>query len=146
MKPLRVIRFGSTSFDSETVCLGSQLSEILRIIDRVTVGLDWYVADVQTLESQFPQYARPAPVKVGDTITLRKLVETVSQFEGGVFAGVPADIAEPAFRDGGLWTEDEEFADIGDAIVEVRAFDTSYISVASRNLDLLEAMEREIVE
>jgi hypothetical protein len=30
-----------------------------------------------------------------------------------------------------MWTEDEEVADLGDAIVEIRAFDTTYISISA---------------
>jgi hypothetical protein len=57
----------------------------------------------------------------------------VTQFESGVFVGVPSECLNPRFRTGGLWTEDEEDADLCDAFVEVRAFDTTYVSVATND-------------
>ncbi len=47
-----------------------------------------------------------------------------------VFVGVSPTTTEPRFRAGGLWTGDSETADLGDALIELRAFDTSYWSVA----------------
>lgn len=64
----------------------------------------------------------------------------VEQFSSGVFVGVPPAIERPTFRDGGLWTEDEEAADLGDAAIELRAFDTSYWSVAAAEPDLIDAI------
>jgi hypothetical protein len=59
---------------------------------------------------------------VGDTQALIRAALNVEQFESGVFVGVRHSLEQPAFRTGGLWTEDEDAADLGDAIVEVRAF------------------------
>lgn len=70
--------------------------------------------------------------------------QRVDQFESGVFAGVPSVIAQPVFRAGGLWTEDEEAADLGDAAVEVRAFDTSYWSIATADPDLAQILRERI--
>jgi hypothetical protein len=80
----------------------------------------------------------PVPKLFGEGETLITAVAKVDQFLSGVFAGIPADIAAPRFRAGGLWTKDEELADIGDAFVEVRTFDTSFISVATADLALLD--------
>jgi hypothetical protein len=60
----------------------------------------------------------------------------VDQFGSGVLVGVSAECRDPHFRQGGLWTEDDEFADLEDPVVEIRMFDTSYISVASTDESL----------
>jgi hypothetical protein len=62
---------------------------------------------------------------------LVRIAGAVEQYESGVFTGVPDGAVNPEFRAGGLWTEDEEAADLGDAIVELRAFDTTYVSLAT---------------
>lgn len=68
----------------------------------------------------------------------------VADAETGVFAGVPSSIAQPAFRAGGLWTEDEEAADLGDAVVELRAFDTSFWSIATAAPELATSIRTQI--
>ncbi|MFO0591156.1 MAG: hypothetical protein U0441_26660 [Polyangiaceae bacterium] len=73
---------------------------------------------------------------------LAHAVAEVEQFESGVFVGVPGELNDPAFRSGGLWTEDEDAADLGDAVVEVRAFDWTYWSVATNNADILSSVLR----
>lgn len=55
----------------------------------------------------------------------------MEQFESGVFVGVPSLVSSPSFRAGGLWTEDYDEADLGDAALELRAFDTSYWLIAA---------------
>jgi hypothetical protein len=50
------------------------------------------------------------------------------------------------FRPGGLWTEDEEDADLCDALVEVRAFDTTYVSVATNDDAVADRIAEEFVE
>ena len=62
----------------------------------------------------------------------------MDQFVSGVFAGVPRGIETPRFRPGGLWTEDEDTADLYDSVVEVRAFDTCYFLITSNDEALRE--------
>ena len=113
-----------------------QLVRLLRLIHALRLDLKWYVADVQTI-GPFPVHRREAtPILIGDTGALIEVAQRVNQFESGVFAGVPSSIDQPTFRAGGLWTEDEEAADLGDAVVEVRAFDTSYWSIATADANL----------
>ncbi len=136
MRPRDIIRLEPAAFRSATSCLGEQLVALLRTIQGLCPDLKWYVADVQTIGPS-PVHGRdPTPICIGDTRALVQAARRVSQFERGVFAGVPASVDEPAFRAGGLWTEDEEAADLGDAAIEVRAFDMSYWSIATADPNL----------
>ena len=45
---------------------------------------------------------------------------------------------------GGMWTEDEEGADMGDGIVEVRTFDTAYIEVAGISASVVHEVLRRL--
>ncbi|MBL8918550.1 MAG: hypothetical protein JNJ54_06785 [Myxococcaceae bacterium] len=131
MRPLDRVRLGPEAFGSVACCLGEQLVALLRAIEELRPNLKWFVADAQTLGS-FPVPRRePTPMLIGDARALIQAAQEVDQFESGVFAGVPPAIARPAFRAGGLFTEDDEAADLGDAVVEVRAFDTSYWTIAT---------------
>ena len=131
MKPVASISLRPEDFGSGGLaCLGWQVAEVIRAIDSACPGLSWYVADVQTVGYQFPFRRRPTPEQVGDSTALENAARMVEQFESGVFVGVPAAIEAPRWRSGGLYTDDEERAELGDALVEVRAFDTTSVTIA----------------
>jgi hypothetical protein len=147
MRPRDMVRLQASAFHGAMSCLGEQLVALLHTIQELRPGLKWYVADAQTIGPSPVPRREPTPVLIGDTRALIEAAQRVEQFESGVFAGVPSAIAQPAFRAAGLWTEDEEDADLGDAAVEVRAFDTSYWSIATADPNLAriirERLERE---
>jgi hypothetical protein len=64
----------------------------------------------------------------------------IEQFFSGVFLLMPADFGEELQKES--WTEEDEFADLGDAIVEIRAFDTSSYDVYSNDLVLLSLLSK----
>jgi hypothetical protein len=136
MRPCDVFRLAPAAFGSETSCLGEQLVALLRTIRESRPDLRWYVADLQTIGPCPVAHREPTPTLIGDAGALVQAVGLVDQFESGVFAGVASSIDRPAFRAGGLYTEDDEVSDLGDAAVEVRAFDTSYWSIATTDPNL----------
>lgn len=144
MRPRDIVRLEPAAFRSETACLGEQLVALLRSIQELRPDLKWYVADVQTIGPSLVPRREPTPVFIGDAGALVQAVQRVDQFESGVFAGVPSSIDLPAFRPGGLWTEDEEAADLGDAAVELRAFDTSYWSIATAEPNLAKTIRKRL--
>ena len=144
MQPAAVSHLRAADFGDATACLGKQVSKIIRKAVQILPDLCWYIADVQTTGLQVPEWQAPSPTRIADTAEMLQLIEKVDQFEAGVFAGVPITIVEPNFREGGLWTEDEEFADLGDAILEIRTFDTSYLTVASTDALLVRRIERSV--
>lgn len=142
-KSVHTIYIRSKSFQSSVICEGVQIAEIVREIDALLPSLAWYVADIEFYDYLDDQHPRdPKPVAIGDANALIEFSRSVSQFLSGVFAGVPRGIETPRFRDGGLWSEDtgEEVEDLGDSVIEVRAFDTSWIEVTSRDRDVIGAL------
>lgn len=131
MRPRVVIHLDPTAFGGEPVCLGRQLAELLRAIETVHPELRWYGGDIQAIGPRSMSARKPTPVLLGSTEALVQAARAVEQFESGVFVGVSGSVSCPVFRAGGLWTEDEEDADLGDALIEVRAFDTSYWSIGT---------------
>jgi hypothetical protein len=144
MRPRDIIRLEPAAFGSVTCCLGEQLVALLRTIHELRPDLKWYVADVQTIGPSPVARREPTPTFIGDAGALVQEARLVDQFESGVFAGVPSSIDRPVFRAGGLWTEDEEVADLGDAAVEVRAFDTSYWSIATADPNLAKTIRKRL--
>ena len=141
MRPARVSKLYKERFgDGAVVCLGWQVAAVISGIERICSGLEWYVADVegvgdQTLAAGF------TPRRIGVAASLAAHVSLVDQFSRGVFMGVPAVPAVATFRPDGVATDDDEFGDMGDAVVEVRAFDFSYISVACGDETIATALD-----
>lgn len=126
---------------SSSACQGAHLAMIIAEIGLERPDLNWYVADVQVIGQPFVPCDQD-PRLVGGSAELARLAGDVIQFESGVFAGVPHNVRSPTFRTGGLWTEDPDSADLGDALVEIRAFDTSYIVVITSDEAIARCAER----
>lgn len=142
MLPRHVLHLSSDVFNAQCACLGGQIAEVAAKVSEFVPDLKWYIADVEYVG--LPLFERsPTPFVVGDVDAFVRFSMRVDQFTSGVFVGVPAHIAAPQFREGGLWTEDEDASDLGDAVVEIRAFDWSYVSVAFMDNALFTFMNAE---
>lgn len=133
MTPTWIGRFGSHEFaEPPTACQGPQVAMLVRAVAEVAPGLTWYASDVLAPGVPFwSQFRGATPGLVGLAADVAREAEVVPQFESGVLVGVPDRVTQPRFRDGGVWTEDEEGADLGNGVVEIRAFDTKYILVTT---------------
>ena len=132
MKPSRLLRFEHFgAFNEQARCTGRQVAAIIQLVQDQRPDIVWYAADVQVIGPPLVARRQPEPVRLGDSATTLRAVEAVDQFESGVLAGVPAEIPDPHFRAGGLWTEDDDASDLGDSIVEIRAFDTTCLIIAT---------------
>lgn len=112
---------------------------MISAIDRLIPRMRWYSADTVPSLQGLPRTNERFPIHVGSASELAELAGRVEQFERGVFAGALIE-STPSFREGGTYTEDPEDADLGDAVVEVRAFDTSYIEVLTLELATAESL------
>lgn len=137
-RSIGVIHLG---FPRTTVaCLGDQMADVLEVVESVSPGLVWYAADIENAGPAFIPNRTPSPQLIGRLEDFLPRLRTSAQFLAGVFAGAPASVDTPCFRDGGLWTEDPSVVDLADTSVEVRAFDTTYIEVISTRLDILKSV------
>jgi hypothetical protein len=66
---------------------------------------------------------------------------TAQQYLKGVFLAVPIAVNNPILRDRPI-TDDVPFPSLGDAILEVRTFDTTYIEVYAPAPGLLDPLVR----
>lgn len=143
-KKMHTIDIKSEDFQAQFICLGDQIAELVEQVDRLLPNLMWYMADLEYNGGHsIDRFSRdPIPTAIGNADALIEFSQKVNQFLSGVFAGVPKHTDTPRFRDGGLWSEDygEDAADLGDSVIEIRAFDTSWITVASHSEGIIESL------
>jgi len=145
MRTERVVRLSGEKIDGSCCsCLGTQLARVLEFLDETLGSVVWHVADVdahQVLPDALKTRSDFRLRRVGDTAELRELAGTVEQFLSGVFLAVPAQTSSPRLPNA-IGTEDEPFGEIGDAIVEIRAFDTTALEVYARATVRIESLAR----
>ncbi len=121
-------------------CTGAQIAAVMRETEHLTGDLVWFVADAEQnsgMPLPLPIEGR-TPMEVGVTAVATAFVETVDQFTAGVFLAVPQQRLPVSWHE--VRTEDEPYRDIGDAIIEIRAFDTSYLLLYAHDEKYLRAV------
>ena len=115
------------------------MGAVVAAVGALVPAATWFVADVEATGASGFRDASAKPREVGSTEMLLQQVAGVDQFLRGVLVAIPP--STPAvFRSAELWTEDDESADLGSAVAEIRAFDTSYIDVATVMESILSAV------
>lgn len=135
---LYVVRLTGTQLKGEsTCCSGEQLRELLHQLKSWVNDCVWHVSDVKTNNSVESLVSGELQKQRLSTDFLNELCSQVDQFLSGIFLAVPAKIDMPHLNPG-LVTEDEPTVDLGDAILEIRAFDTSYFELYTADNKLAE--------
>lgn len=113
-------------------CTGEQIAVVMDAIGRTATACVWFGSDVESTSGQ--SFAIPIerniPAFIGDTDSATTFVREVDQFIWAVFLFVPTTRLPshwPEMRAEGVGAE--WFRDIGDAVVEVRAFDSSALMI-----------------
>jgi hypothetical protein len=122
-------------------CTGRQLSIILNALGALGDNYAWFAADVSANEKLPPALSLQdtALFRVGDIREFKEACGQVEQYLTGVF------LAVPSAGENTLWrcafnTEDPPFRDLGKAVLEIRAFDTTYFEVYAVERSLLEPL------
>ena len=126
----------------DAACLTEQLVCILQTIEPFIKDVVWYIADLDADRTppDILKYKECTPKRVGQTGDLILLSQKVHQFLSGVFLALPNDQGDLLNCEYG--TEERAFRDMGDAVLEIRAFDTSYYEFYSNNFDLIHKISR----
>ena len=135
-RELSPIRVTGKMLTMESVsCTGKQLGQLLQSLAPWVGSCNWYLLDIQT-NNRVPSLAAQVNHPLCLThVDLDALCDQVDQFLSGIFLAVPAHIRDPRLFTDAV-TEDEPSADLGDAIVEIRAFDTSYFEIYTADPDV----------
>lgn len=133
---------GSVISNDKIECTGPQLSFILNEIKDLTQAYCWYVVDVlapgqKVIELFGESKGKQIPLKVGSTEDLIMFVSPISQFERGLFLAVTEKNAVSWSLDE-FDTEDSD--EIEPAILTIRAFDTSYFEIASKENTIIQRL------
>jgi hypothetical protein len=136
-----LFRLSGEIVDGQPVCcLGSQLAHIVSLLSECLGEVVWYSTDVDLVGHGFPVPAQTLQV-LGRSPRLIELANKVDQFLRGVFLAVDAKIPIPQFRKD-IDTEDAVEAELGNAIIEIRTFDTTYFELYTQDSQLAEYIER----
>jgi len=119
-------------------CLGSQLARIVRVATDFFGEKVWYVANVDFFGKKM-QLSTRTPVRIGNPEQFIEFVQSIDQFLYGVFLAVEINISNPRFRED-INTEDSISVDLGDATLEIRAFDTSYFEILTREKQIADML------
>ena len=97
----------------------------------------WYASDVLavTIPPFIINFNKFTPRRVGNTYDMIAISENVQQFLAGVFLAFNKDVGDHLDEEFG--TEDESFRDVGDAVLEIRAFDTTNFEIYANDYDLI---------
>lgn len=142
-KPQGVIRLTGQQINNQLVsCTGPQLVKILQVLEEHTNNYDWFTADISTNNTPPSEFIDgEEPYRVGDTQRLIQLSLLVDQYFSGLFLAVPRGIEDPQWL-GYFETESEPTTELGCAVLEIRAFDTSYFEIYCSELETLQALSR----
>ncbi len=125
-------------------CLGIQLKEILEFIELYPSMREttWYAADLDAspIAECIRDFSDIFPKKVGSTRDLIVICQNIDQFLSGVFFALNKDMQ--VHSDSTVETEDQLFRDIGNAILEIRAFDTTCFEIYMNDYGLAKKIEK----
>lgn len=134
-----MIQIGAAQLVPNTVaCLGLQLQGILGVITQEYPDLIWYVADINAVQVMPDDITRsdPAPKYIGSKERIIDFAGLFDQFLTGVFLAVPME-SHTRMPNQMYVTEDLPFRKIDPAVLEIRAFDTSYFEIYSTEKHIL---------
>jgi hypothetical protein len=115
-------------------CTGSQLILIINSFGKRLYDCHWYAADI-SVNGFLPESlieSKKNLVKIGRTQELIQIASQINQLFSGIFIAIPEHIIDPDLN-GEFDTENDPTEDLGDAAIEIRAFDTSYFEVYYSN-------------
>jgi hypothetical protein len=137
-----IIELSGKEINNEIVCTtGFQMTKVLQIIKEDLLNCIWYCGDISTNCNIFDDSSksRKEYFKLEDTEQLMKFAMQIDQFLSGVFLAIPKSICHPNLEYN-FDTERESTTDLGDAILEIRAFDTSFFEFYSSRTEITERL------
>lgn len=139
---LYILRISGKLIDGESVsCTGKQMRELLVRVEPWVRNCNWYMLDIKMNNSVDLPLGTAQGGQALSEEALRDFCGLVDQFTSGIFLAVPRGIPQPAL-DLDAVTEDEPSSDIGDARLEIRAFDTSYFEIYTPVSELAERLHQ----
>ncbi|MBI1927087.1 hypothetical protein HYR99_22945 [Candidatus Poribacteria bacterium] len=140
-KAKALTRIRGHQIDGQPVCCtGTQLISILKVLENQLSECSWYVADIST-NHPLPVIfqTNTEPTRLGNTATVITACQQCDQFLTGIFLAVPDIVTHPRWSRI-FETLDEPFGDVGPAVLEIRAFDTTFFEIYSSDKERLQTL------
>lgn len=121
-------------------CTGDQLATVLKGLKPLLKDEQWFITDIAA-NHVFTLARTPTEsnvVNIGGIEDLIHFALQIDQFLSGIFLAVPSHLHPNWNRS--FDTEGEPTNDLGDAILEIRAFDTSYFELHTSTPQLLDVL------
>lgn len=142
--PVFVLALKGKAIDGEGVsCTGAQIALVLEcLLDAKELSdCAWYAGALDAMNSPAFEPFDKAPTIVGDLGDfLHRLRATIQLLDGVIFA-VPTG-ASPVLAASGVSAEGPRDLNVLNSLVEILAFDTTFIEVVSRGRTLVEHVDR----
>lgn len=120
---------------NKLACLGTQLICVFSKCEVIAGPLAWHGADIEFTGTSPIRQEERAPRLIGNTALLIELSRSVDQYYRGVFLATKPELSDPEFRD---WvdTEDPVDMELMSAVLEIRAFDTHFVELITREVSI----------
>ena len=136
-----IVRLAGPDMDGQAIsCLGSQLVELVELLNTREGGLTWGVFNLEPL-SGAASVAPDGDDRTWSSDDVVRLGRSKDQFLRGVFVAARLGVQTPSFRSD-IDTEDPVDVDLRGAIAEIRAFDTSFFEVITESMPIAEYLAR----
>ncbi|WP_044558651.1 hypothetical protein [Azospirillum sp. B4] len=134
---------GNDIDDDRVTCTGAQVATVLDFIAAVPAlaGGDWYAGAVDGLGARLTEYEVLEPIPVPALADLLHRIRNIPQLLDGVFALVPRH--EIPRLTGDCFSADGPMEPlIHNALVEIKAFDTSFVEVYTDQPSLITVVQQ----
>jgi hypothetical protein len=141
------LQLNHSDFNDTAACLGPQVASVLDALAALPELLDtaWYAGAFdmiwpEEIRGALRKYEASEPVLIDDIGTFVPLVRKVGQFLDGVFFSVP--VGQPPLVAVKLLTADGPIEKlVTNAIVQVCAFDTSWIEIGTEDESMIRSLQ-----
>ncbi len=132
--------------EDRVVCLGRQLISIIDSIKNYLAPHMWYGADVEVVgKNSTTHHLNDIQLRrIGTDLQFADYCHEVDQFIWGVFLCVDSNFSSQSILGIELETEDKSFrpVNINGALMEIRAFDTTYFGLYFEDLELTKIISK----
>lgn len=142
-----LLRLDGDLLSSEGVsCTGLQLIKILKCFENFLPRCNWYAADMSAnnVVMELSPFSEPFPKCLESFEQLLYLSFQVDQFYSGIIFAVPEETKVLFWPDRSYITDDFPEKLLGEAIIELRLFDTSYFEIYSSEEAYLNSLASEL--
>ena len=137
-----ILQLSGTDIDGDRiVCTGSQIASVLSLLseEAALAGCDWYAGAIDNFGPGIAPYQEHEPFRVPDFGQFVETIRSAPQLLDGIF--VAMRVGEKPVLLHPIFTADGPMENaVGNCIIELHAFDTSWVELYSADTGLMRRM------